>query len=1848
MPLISQLTRQTSNADDDLYLFEINGGAYRAITFANLKLSLISGTAGTGDMVYTGTTPVVTGSVPSFADTTGFNYDEGYGVGLAVDNLVQLLDVGGGTPGFGTIDGSNLINVQQPDISELVTGPISALAGSLPTYDGTTGKIINQGPEIGLAIGNVFTLEDVGSMPALPAVDASQLLNVPGVITSTPGSVTAGNIVSWGADNATLLDSGVSAAQVTTNVSDIAQNVIDIAANAFDIGINKTDITGKLDKSPNDGIAYMQQNGLIFVPDTADVDDSTDRRYVLDADLLAIANLPLDTAADIGLKQDKSPIDGILYGLFNGSIAAIDIASIPGLSAALAGKQDISPVDGITYGLLDGGIVALALGMGDVVGPVSSVDGEIALFDGITGKLLKTGAQFGLAIGNAILLEDVGGMPALPAVDGSQLINLPVQATETMQETYLASVQPLINTTALGGFRVREGLNNPNNFTFEGLNFSNDTTFSVRASGLVQGLSFNGVALDDGLTDDVFLDGEGSYSTLATNKQFVFNSATADANPGSGFIAYDSITVVLVNNLFISKTQKGGFVNVDDDIDELKIGDKIYLTQRSDLEHSQIFEVSGLLIDNATYFTIPVNVIDNGSGTPINNQDMDIDFNYAPNLRSTIDSELSSKILSGGDSSLDVPGVPVGESFSVAAGLAEIVQPDGTSLVVSFGPFNGVTVTEAGEVTFLFIDSGGLLVQRDVPTNTEFRTTALLGFVARDTVGQLTATAKFEKTAYQTWAQVADLLAFLSGAADANARIGSDASDTSFQRFEGRGLVFLTGSILGNINDPNFVTMPASSPTVFRVYLRDGTIESTVYSGLGTDTLLDPLVFDDFTNTPGDPLVTIPGSGNQAQIFRVFWQPAAVPPEIRIIHGQELFPNITAALNGLDEYFPLIPQVVGGGTIDLGGIIVRKSATDFTSQTDAVFFRRSQVAGGGGGSVAQDLQETYLLSLQPQLLINNTQGGVQFKDGTNNLFQSLIEALDFNDNTSFNVTGGGIETAIGLEPAKTGLSFMTGPIVEGTLATDVDIPSGQGYTVDSTSQYEALTPTFVSWSTSNAFTIPNLGVDEVTYIFVNSAGVISTQSSPLTETQLSANIFLGSTVNNNTASQVLFVINAPQVIGTTGNSLRGLNNFIGPLQQGGAVEQTDDTGANGLLAVKINSLNVFSPGINFHTSATVPDEIVYPETDPTTWAYMLQDGSISSVGNTLVDPTNFDDGGVLTTVPNPTRQATIQYVWKLVNGSVVITFGQIVYPDLSTAVQAVNIDRELRVLPSVLEGLATELAAICITKQSLDLADITNTLIIQSPEVGSGGGSGSGSTTFLGLTDTPNVVGDENTALTWDALGNLQNTGLTHSETATCWFLSGANVPGNGSLAIGGFTNNANSDTTGSTLVGQNSANNLGDSNDNINIFGQNNLNAVIPDDVMSNILVIGNSSLSALVAGSNVISMGPTVGGNLTSATNVTLMGVLSGSLMTSATDVHIYGRQFGPGGVVTDYVDFHDTLKMNILSNTVSIGGAANTVVGLTAYSLVLEAEDKILGLNRVNQTNEDLISLSSGDLWYNSTADQVRANLQRGVVDLSGLPTGFINWPNGLIRNSTTVLRVESPLSARDDTDTYDFRISSFLDASLLVDGAGGINTLQFPAKGNQFYNLRLIGDPTGVNADSVELIETGTSPALPSGYSVSLTLFPPALTTTGETWIQTGYSINGTSIRTYYYQSQSLSQVLLNGTATVRTSATLNKVTTGTLLVPSGFRILAHLNVGFKSGVSGNIGDSVDINGDETGTGGQNQRVAGSVLSDNFIRQNMDVVTSTSAAVQYIQSDLNALGTNRTNMYVSGFTMSMRYT
>lgn len=152
-------------------------------------------------------------------------------------------------------------------------------------------------------------------------------------------------------------------------------------------------------------------------------------------------------------------------------------------------------------------------------------------------------------------------------------------------------------------------------------------------SGNPHGVTFTQASAADGgtdisaaeaetLTDGSIADalhthaGVGGNSLQATWR---FSTSTADADPGSGRFRYDNVLPASVTELYVDDVTQNGF-NAATILGGLDVGAEIYIQQADNPLLFLLVTLTGAVIDNTGYFTLPVTVDDSGL-LPGNNKD---------------------------------------------------------------------------------------------------------------------------------------------------------------------------------------------------------------------------------------------------------------------------------------------------------------------------------------------------------------------------------------------------------------------------------------------------------------------------------------------------------------------------------------------------------------------------------------------------------------------------------------------------------------------------------------------------------------------------------------------------------------------------------------------------------------------------------------------------------------------------------------------------------------------------------------------------------------------------------------------------------------------------------------------------------------------------------------------------------------------------------------------------------------------------------------------------------------------------------------------------------------------------
>ena len=296
------------------------------------------------------------------------------------------------------------------------------------------------------------------------------------------------------------------------------------------------------------------------------------------------------------------------------------------------------------------------------------------------------------------------------------------------------------------------------------------------------------------------------------------------------------------------------------------------------------------------------------------------------------------------------------------------------------------------------------------------------------------------------------------------------------------------------------------------------------------------------------------------------------------------------------------------------------------------------IKNNGGGAVTVDPSGSETIDGKPFVMLGETNSLQLASNGTEWV------AMAYNISTVNSSTGVFEFTGMTIASPTT---FTVAP-VKGWIVDDTTNPlSPQLYYISYTGGTH--TAIYVTTSTSS-------------YIYLNSGGTISQLSIPLTEQQRRQNIFLGKLGHAN-KTNIINAFSQPDFVLSPLSQLRDMFTPI-PLINGGIYASPN--GVN--LSFNTSAGYLYGLGINFANDTLSPDAIYVTGTAPATFQYRTQTGGTSS-DVTLIDPTKYDVGGVITSLSG--TKATNQRIFLVQNGKFRAQYGQTEYSNLSQAIAGI-------------------------------------------------------------------------------------------------------------------------------------------------------------------------------------------------------------------------------------------------------------------------------------------------------------------------------------------------------------------------------------------------------------------------------------------------------------------------------------------------------------------------------------------------------------------------------------------------
>jgi len=248
---------------------------------------------------------------------------------------------------------------------------------------------------------------------------------------------------------------------------------------------------------------------------------------------------------------------------------------------------------------------------------------------------------------------------------------------------------------------------------------------------------------------------------------------------------------------------------------------------------------------------------------------------------------------------------------------------------------------------------------------------------------------------------------------------------------------------------------------------------------------------------------------------------------------------------------------------------------------------------------------------------------------------------------------------------STGVYEYTGATTASS--TTINVAPMRGWSVNNT--YSNATNPDVKnlyYSGGTNISLTNILTADSTYLLINSGATLYQQTTFPTPQQRRENIFLGK-VNHPNRTSILNINNTVDYDVSPMSSLRDLWSPIKLINQGII---PSPNGAN--LSFNTSAGTLWGNGINWHNNQLSPNNASIPAKIPASFFYRTQTGGTSG-SVTVIDPRNYDLGGVITSIGNSgIDDATNQRIYMYPTGVINVLYGQTIYANLTAAVAAIN------------------------------------------------------------------------------------------------------------------------------------------------------------------------------------------------------------------------------------------------------------------------------------------------------------------------------------------------------------------------------------------------------------------------------------------------------------------------------------------------------------------------------------------------------------------------------------------------
>lgn len=232
----------------------------------------------------------------------------------------------------------------------------------------------------------------------------------------------------------------------------------------------------------------------------------------------------------------------------------------------------------------------------------------------------------------------------------------------------------------------------------------------------------------------------------------------------------------------------------------------------------------------------------------------------------------------------------------------------------------------------------------------------------------------------------------------------------------------------------------------------------------------------------------------------------------------------------------------------------------------------------------------------------------------------------------------------------------------------------------------------------------------VTWWVADAVGTITQVAARPTEEDLRTLVVLGVT-GFDTGSGVIFVSKpVPTILSQPANQLADLMNALGPFSIDG--NRITPNGAN--LMINQSAGRMFSNAFDYDTDVLNPHYHTTFAQTPAQFQYSTRIPDTFQGLTSLIDPANYDVGGVITPVGGGAGSATVQRIYlfatEMASAQLAILYGQTVYSSLANAVAAVGSGTFIPNTQFATTGAL--IAYLCVTRTATDLSNATQAVFV--------------------------------------------------------------------------------------------------------------------------------------------------------------------------------------------------------------------------------------------------------------------------------------------------------------------------------------------------------------------------------------------------------------------------------------------------------------------------------------------------------------------------------------------------------